>query len=109
MARRFPFILWMLLTSLVLPALTWAQDQPPPYESAAKQAILLDGRSGKVLYEKGADDLIAPASMSKLMTMVMVFEALKAGNLTMDQEILISKNAWRNGGAQSGGSTMYAE
>jgi D-alanyl-D-alanine carboxypeptidase (penicillin-binding protein 5/6) len=43
------------------------------------------------------------------MTMIMVFEALKAGRLTMDQEFLISEDAWRRGGAASGGSTMYAE
>jgi D-alanyl-D-alanine carboxypeptidase (penicillin-binding protein 5/6) len=47
--------------------------------------------------------------MSKLMTMIMVFEALKAGKMTLDQEILISEDAWRRGGASSGGSTMYAE
>ena len=47
--------------------------------------------------------------MSKLMTMIMVFEALKAGKLTLDQEFLITEDAWRRGGAPSGGSTMYAE
>jgi D-alanyl-D-alanine carboxypeptidase (penicillin-binding protein 5/6) len=46
--------------------------------------------------------------MSKLMTMLLVFEALKAGDLTLDQEFLISENAWRRGGTSSGGSTMYA-
>jgi D-alanyl-D-alanine carboxypeptidase (penicillin-binding protein 5/6) len=78
------------------------------FDTTAAEAILADARTGTVLYEKNADELIAPASMSKLMTMVMVFEAIKAGKLTLDQEFTISENAWRKGGASSGGSTMYA-
>src|SRR5689334_12828569 len=81
---------------------------PPPLETAVPVAILIDGRTGNVFYEKNADQLIAPASTSKLMTAIMIFDALKAGKLTMDQEFLISENAWRRGGAPSGGSTMYA-
>jgi serine-type D-Ala-D-Ala carboxypeptidase (penicillin-binding protein 5/6) len=79
------------------------------FESKARQAILLDARTGSVLFEKDADTAIPPASMSKLMTMIVVFEALKAGKLTLDQEITITEDAWRRGGASSGGSTMYAE
>ncbi len=83
-----------------------AQDA---YETKARQAILIDARTGRVLYEKDADTAIPPASMSKLMTMVMVFEGLKAGKLTLEQEFTVSEDAWRRGGARSGGSTMYAE
>ena len=43
------------------------------------------------------------------MTMIMVFEGLKDGKLSLDQEFVISEDAWRRGGASSGGSTMYAE
>ena len=43
------------------------------------------------------------------MTMILVFEALKAGKLTLDQQFTVSEDAWRRGGAMSGGSTMYAE
>ena len=88
-------------------AVALAQEQA--FESKAPQAILIDARTGSVLYEKDADTAIPPASMSKLMTMIMVFEALKAGKLTLDQEFTISEDAWRRGGAASGGSTMYAE
>jgi D-alanyl-D-alanine carboxypeptidase (penicillin-binding protein 5/6) len=83
--------------------------QSPPFETTAPKAILVDARAGTVFFEKAADELMAPASTSKLMTMIMVFEALKAGKLSMDQEFPISENAWRHGGAASGGSTMYAE
>ncbi|MFT3986827.1 D-alanyl-D-alanine carboxypeptidase family protein [Aestuariivirga sp.] len=102
--------LFLLLAALsVFTGGAAAQTPPAPFETKALEAILINSRSGHVMFEKDADTAIPPASMSKLMTMVMVFEALKAGKLTMDQEFTISENAWRNGGASSGGSTMYAE
>ena len=101
----FSFALLALL-SWVLPS--FAQE-PAPLETKALEAILMDAQTGAIFYEKNADEQIEPASMSKLMTMIMVFEALKAGKLTLDQEFLISEDAWRRGGAPSGGSTMYAE
>ena len=81
----------------------------PEFETKAAEAILIDARSGNVLFEKSADEQIPPASMSKMMTMIMVFEGLKAGSLKLDQELLITEDAWRRGGSASGGSTMYAE
>jgi serine-type D-Ala-D-Ala carboxypeptidase (penicillin-binding protein 5/6) len=80
-----------------------------PYETSAPEAILIDANSGAVFFEKNADELIPPASMSKLMTLTLVMEALKAGKLKLDQEVLVSEDAWRRGGSSSGGSTMYAE
>ena len=81
---------------------------PPALETSVPNAILIDARTGNVFYQKNADELIFPASMTKLMTAILVFDALKQGRLTMDQEFLISENAWRHGGAPGGGSTMYA-
>ena len=95
---------WLIL--LAAPGAVSAQDLP--FETTAPHAILIDAKSGSVFFEKSADTLVQPASMSKLMTMLLVFEALKAGDLTLDQEFLISENAWRRGGTSSGGSTMYA-
>jgi serine-type D-Ala-D-Ala carboxypeptidase (penicillin-binding protein 5/6) len=86
----------------------WSQAQPS-FESKAEEAILMDATSGIIFYEKDADRLIEPASMSKLMTMMLVFEALKKGDLTLDTELPITEDAWRRGGSPSGGSTMYAE
>jgi len=102
---RHILIFLVLLLQLGVPA----QAQDEVFETKAAQAILIDARTGKVMFEKDADRQIPPASMSKLMTMIMVFEALKAGKLSIDQEITISEDAWRRGGAASGGSTMYAE
>ena len=79
------------------------------YETTAKQAILLDSRSGTVYFKKDADKLMAPASMSKIMTMLLVFEGLKDGSLRLDDEFTVTADAWRRGGAPSGGSTMYAK
>ncbi len=86
-----------------------ALAQVEAFVTKAPQAILIDARSGDVLFAKDADTQIPPASMSKLMTMIMVFEGLKAGKLRLDQEFLVSEDAWKRGGASSGGSTMYAE
>jgi serine-type D-Ala-D-Ala carboxypeptidase (penicillin-binding protein 5/6) len=100
----------LLAFLLLLPAGGWGRaEEVPPYESKAEEAILIDAQAGTVFFEKNADVPVPPASMSKLMTMIMVFEALKAGKLSMDQEFVISEDAWRRGGAVSGGSTMYAE
>ena len=69
-------------------------------ETIAKQAILMDAETGTVLFEKNADDTMPPSSMSKLMTVYMVFEHLKSGSLTLDDEFPVSKKAWRKGGSK---------
>jgi D-alanyl-D-alanine carboxypeptidase (penicillin-binding protein 5/6) len=104
-------LLWagliVCLAAMLAPAApARAQEE---YSSRAQHAILIDARTGRVLFEKEADIPVPPASMSKLMTMITVFEALKAGKLTLDQQFTVSEDAWRRGGAVSGGSTMYAE
>ena len=70
-------------------------------------AILLDMNTGKVLFEKNADKQMSPASMSKMMTAYMLFERIKDGGLSLDDTLFVSENAWRKGGAKSGGSTMF--
>lgn len=79
------------------------------FTTAAKQAILIDSRSGTVYFSRNADKLMPPASMSKIMTMLLVFEGLKDGSLRLSDEFTISTDAWRRGGAPSGSSTMYAK
>lgn len=97
--------IWLVF--LAASSAVFAQDVPP-FETTAPNAILIDAKSGTVFFEKKADELVQPASMSKLMTMVMVFEALKAGTVTEETEFKISVNAWKRGGTSSGGSTMFA-
>ncbi|NQU61181.1 MAG: D-alanyl-D-alanine carboxypeptidase [Rhodospirillales bacterium] len=78
-------------------------------ETIARQAFLMDMTTGEVLLNKNADEPMAPASMSKMMTAYMVFERLRDGSLKMDDTFLVSEDAWRRGGAKSGGSTMFLE
>jgi D-alanyl-D-alanine carboxypeptidase (penicillin-binding protein 5/6) len=100
-----------LCASLLCAAQALAQTTPlpPPLDTTVPRAILMDARTGLVFYEKNADQLAPPASMSKLMTALLVFDALKDGRITMDTEFLVSEDAWRRGGAPAGGSTMYAK
>ena len=67
----------------------------------APNAILIDGTTGTVLLEKNADEPLPPASMSKLMTVLMVFERLDAGVLSMDQTFPVSHKAWKMGGSKT--------
>lgn len=75
-------------------------------ETQARQAIVLDYNTGAVLLEKNADDLMTPSSMSKLMTVYLVFERLKSGNLQMTDMLPVSETAWRRN-YKSGGSLMF--
>ena len=83
-----------------------AQEKSAEYVSKAKHAILLDAESGAVMYQLKADELIPPASMSKLMTLAVVFKALKAGQIKLSDQFLMSEYAWRHGGAPSRTSAM---
>ena len=67
----------------------------------APNAILIDGTTGTVLLEKNADEPLPPASMSKLMTVLMVFERLNAGVLSIDQTFPVSRKAWKMGGSKT--------
>ena len=80
----------------------------PEFQTSAPYAILIEAESGAVLFEKNADQLMYPSSMAKLMTAEYVFHAIGEKRLSLTDEITISENAWRKGGAPSGGSTMYA-
>jgi D-alanyl-D-alanine carboxypeptidase (penicillin-binding protein 5/6) len=69
-------------------------------EPNARSCILMDGRTGAVLYEYNADEALPPASVTKVMTMLLVFEALKEGTLSLNQTIRISETAASMGGSQ---------
>jgi D-alanyl-D-alanine carboxypeptidase (penicillin-binding protein 5/6) len=95
-------VLCWLVAALSLPAT--AQD----FRSAAPHALLMDFGSGTILYDKAADEPIIPASMTKIMTAEVLFHQIKEGRVSLDTEFVISENAWRRGGAPSGGSAMFA-
>ena len=70
------------------------------FSSDAKYAVLIDGNSGQVLYEKNADVKMVPSSMSKLMTIYLAFELLKSGDIKLQDKFLVSENAWRKEGSR---------
>ena len=76
-------------------------------ETKARNMILMDYDTGQYLYTKDAEKMIPPASMSKLMTVYILFSKLGDGSLSLDDTFTVSENAWRKGGAASGGSTMF--
>ena len=69
-------------------------------ESIAKTALLIDLSTGEVLLDKNSEEKTYPSSMTKIMTALMAFEKIKDGTLSMDQEFLISKKAWKMGGSK---------
>jgi D-alanyl-D-alanine carboxypeptidase (penicillin-binding protein 5/6) len=77
------------------------------FQTTAETAILIDAESGSVLFEKNADMLVPPASLSKLMTTEVVFNEIKQGRLKPTDEFVVSENAWRKGGAPSHTSSMF--
>ena len=73
-------------------------------ETAAKQAYIVDLQTGAVLLDKDSNTPSPPASLSKLMTIYMVFEKLKRGELSLDDKFVVSRKAWK-----AGGSKMFVE
>ena len=69
-------------------------------DTVAKQMIMLDAKTGTVLMEKNADELMHPASMSKLMTLWMVFQKLRDGQVKLTDTFPVSERAWRMGGSK---------
>jgi serine-type D-Ala-D-Ala carboxypeptidase (penicillin-binding protein 5/6) len=69
-------------------------------DTAARQAIVMDFKSGAVLFEKNADERMPPSSMSKTMTAYMVFKALRENRLQLDSKLPVSQKAWRMQGSK---------
>jgi D-alanyl-D-alanine carboxypeptidase (penicillin-binding protein 5/6) len=116
--RRVLQALFAAVVLLTMAGAAWAANQSVQgapkkedsggFQTDAPMAILIDGESGSVLFEKNADQLAPPSSMMKLMTVEYVFNELKAGRIKLTDEFRVSENSWRKGGAPSGGSTMFA-
>ena len=85
-------VVGVLAALLVRPALA--------LETEAREAVLVDAQSGRVLFEKNADELMPPSSMTKVMTLYLVFERLADGRLSKDDTLPVSERAWRRGGSK---------
>lgn len=95
------------LGSLIFSCAASAQEPGAP-ELKAKQAYLVEAKTGTVLLAQNENQAFPPASLAKLMTMDLVFEAVGRGEIKLDQSFFVSENAWRTGGAPSGTATMFA-
>lgn len=82
---------------------------PAPPELSAKAYLLIDADTGKVIVEHNADEVMEPASLTKMMTSYIVSEEIESGRLTEDALVLVSDDAWRRGGSASGSSTMFLD
>ena len=101
------FAVITLSTALNFFVLTLSQAKPL-FMTKAAFAILIDAETGSVLYAKKPDQLMAPASMSKLMTAALLFKELKSGRLKLEDTYRVSEHAWRTGGGPSGTAAMFA-
>jgi serine-type D-Ala-D-Ala carboxypeptidase (penicillin-binding protein 5/6) len=90
-------------------ALAAAPSIPSPPPIAANGYILMDHDSGRVLAEQRADERMEPASITKLMTAYLVFQALQDKRLALTDTVKVSEHAWRTGGAVTDGSTSFLE
>lgn len=85
---------------LSFPVLALSDPDPELFEILGDYAIVMEDRNGQILYAKQPDVKMPTSSMSKVMTMYLVFEALEKGALRMDQEVLVSKKAWEAEGSR---------
>lgn len=99
-------LLLLALFALIYGNVGAAVAQNAEFTPRARQAFLMEADSGAILFQHAAEELMYPASMSKLMTLAVVFRALKEGNLKPSDEFVVSEGAWRRGGGPSGTSAM---
>ncbi len=97
---------YLALFVVCLPAFgqVFSEHNPPPPSVLSRAFLLVDSQSGTVLAEKNADERIEPASLTKLMTAYLVFDALRQKRLTMEQRVHVPEKAWR-----APGSRMFLE
>lgn len=90
------FFIGLLCFFSICPMVFAEEDLAPN----SKSAILIEVSTGQVLFEKNSDEQLAPASMTKIMSMLLIMEAIEQGKLTLDDSVMISKNAASMGGSQ---------
>ncbi|KDB53048.1 serine-type D-Ala-D-Ala carboxypeptidase [Sphaerotilus natans subsp. natans DSM 6575] len=100
-------LLASLALAALLPQTVSAQALPQPPEIAARAYVLLDLSTNQPLAARDADVTVEPASLTKLMTAYLVFQALRDKKLALDQELTVSERAWRTG--MTDASRMYIQ
>ncbi len=105
----------LLIAAMANVAPSWAQSRSVAQiakqggvpSTRAQRAIILDAQTGATLFQHNADELAPPDGLSKLMTVAVVLGAIKKGEIKLTDEIKVSVNAWRRGGAPSGWTAMF--
>jgi D-alanyl-D-alanine carboxypeptidase (penicillin-binding protein 5/6) len=102
-------IVMLPLTVLLLILAGTFAGRAATFQTKARYAILIDYNTGSVLFEKNADALMEPASTTKILTAEIVFREIVEGRLKLEDKMAISSKAAREGDAESGGSSMFAQ
>ncbi len=98
MNRRILCIILILIINLVVPMRTLAEDDP--LNINAKSAVLMDYNTKEILYEKNPQEKVYPASLTKIMTLILGMEVLESGKISLNDEVRISAHAASMGGSQ---------
>nr|WP_263325843.1 D-alanyl-D-alanine carboxypeptidase family protein [Neobacillus sp. Marseille-Q6967] len=93
-------VISFLITSLWIPSVSAEEKQSSDITNNVRSAILIERDTGKVLYEKNGHEELPPASMTKIMTMLLIMEAIDQGKLTWDEKVRTSEYAASMGGSQ---------
>ena len=98
--KKLASLIMAILIAIMPMNLSFANEDNAPLSVSSKSAILMDVGSGQILYEKNAHDKLPPASVTKVMTMLLICEALDSGKITLDDSVQISDNSASMGGSQ---------
>ena len=98
--KKLASLIMAILIAIMPMNLSFANEDNAPLSVSSKSAILMDVGSGQILYEKNAHDKLPPASVTKVMTMLLICEALDSGKITLDDSVQRSDNAASMGGSQ---------
>jgi len=100
MRKKVNVILCILvIISLILPAYT-VNAEVQPFDINSKSALLMDAGTGTILYEKNIHEQLPPASVTKIMTMLLVMESLDSNKITLEDKVVVSERASKMGGTQ---------
>ncbi len=98
MKRKFFTVIMVLCFVLTAVPVSWAE--PPVLETTAESAVLMDPMTGNILFAKNPDKQLAPASVTKVMTLLVALEAVEKGKVKLTDKVVTSENAWKMGGSQ---------
>src|SRR4030042_4793128 len=100
LSNRLMAALSLSIFLMVFPNHTLSETTQPNLRLHAQSVILMDAISGQILYEKNPQLKMAPASFVKILTLYLVFDAIRTGDLKMDDVLTVSEKAWKIGGSK---------